>query len=40
MKNKYGSGLGLYICRKLMNRMDGEVFAKRLDDVMRVIYVF
>ena len=40
MKNQYGSGLGLYICRKLMNRMDGEVFAKRLEDGMSVTAVF
>ena len=40
VKNKYGSGLGLYICRKLMNRMDGEVFAKRLEDGMSVTAVF
>lgn len=25
--NQKGSGLGLYICRKLMNMMDGEIFA-------------
>ena len=24
-----GSGLGLYICRKLMNRMSGEIFAEK-----------
>lgn len=35
-KNKPGSGLGLYICRKLMNMMDGEVYAKRLENGMSV----
>lgn len=40
VKNKSGSGLGLYICRKLMNRMAGEVFAKRLEDGMSVTAVF
>lgn len=28
VKNKKGSGLGLYICRTLMRMMDGEVYAK------------
>lgn len=27
-----GNGLGLYICRNLMLKMDGEVFAKMKDD--------
>ena len=27
-----GSGLGLYICRSLMHRMDGEVFAEQSED--------
>ena len=40
VKNKPGSGLGLYICRKLMNMMDGEVFAKRLEGGMCVTVVF
>lgn len=35
-KNKPGNGLGLYICRKLMNMMDGEVYAKRLENGMSV----
>lgn len=35
-----GSGLGLYICRQIMNRMGGEVFAEIKDDVMIVTAVF
>ncbi|MCQ2532763.1 MAG: HAMP domain-containing histidine kinase [Saccharofermentans sp.] len=30
--SKPGSGLGLYICRKLMHLMDGEVFAENTDN--------
>lgn len=32
VKNKKGSGLGLYICRTLMRMMDGEVFVKPYAD--------
>ena len=35
-----GSGLGLYICRRIMNRMGGEVFAEIKDGVMIVTAVF
>ncbi|MCM1039098.1 MAG: HAMP domain-containing histidine kinase [Ruminococcus sp.] len=28
-----GSGLGLYICKTLMRKMDGEIFAQRKEDV-------
>ena len=35
-----GSGLGLYICRKLMQQMDGEVFAEKEGDVLKVSVVF
>ena len=35
-----GSGLGLYICRKLMQAMDGEVFADVKGDVFAVTAVF
>lgn len=35
-----GSGLGLYICRQLMNRMGGEVFAEMRDEDMMVTVVF
>lgn len=35
-----GSGLGLYICRQLMNKMDGEIFARIIDNNMAVTLVF
>lgn len=35
-----GSGLGLYICREIMRKMDGEVFAEREVDGMGVVMVF
>lgn len=35
-----GSGLGLYICRQLMRKMDGEVFAEVRDREMWVTVVF
>lgn len=34
-----GNGLGLYICKSLMRKMDGEVFAQIADDVFRVTVV-
>lgn len=34
-----GSGLGLYICRQLMNKMGGEVFAECKEDEMSVTVV-
>ena len=34
--NIKGSGLGLYICRQLMLKMDGEVFADINDNIFRV----
>lgn len=34
-----GSGLGLYICRSLMQRMDGEVFAEQSEDGFLVTVV-
>lgn len=34
-----GSGLGLYICRQLMNKMGGEIFAKPKEDGMSVSIV-
>lgn len=37
--NKQGSGLGLYICRRLMNDMLGEVFAEIRDQNMVVTVV-
>ena len=32
VKNQEGSGLGLYICKQLMMKMDGDIFAKITDD--------
>lgn len=34
-----GNGLGLYICKNLMRKMDGEVFAQIIDDTFRVTVV-
>ncbi len=34
-----GNGLGLYICKTLMRKMDGEIFAGMKDDVFRVTIV-
>ena len=39
-KDIRGSGLGLYICRQLMRRMNGEIFAKLDDDIITVSAVF
>ncbi len=35
-----GSGLGLYICRQLMHKMNGDIFAQIKDDCMMVTVVF
>ena len=35
-----GSGLGLYICRQLMKKMDGDIFAVIEGDEMEVTAVF
>ncbi|MEE6208441.1 MAG: sensor histidine kinase, partial [Alphaproteobacteria bacterium] len=35
-----GSGLGLYICRTLMRKMNGDIFAEILDEEMVVTTVF
>ena len=35
-----GSGLGLYICRQLMHKMTGEIFAEVKDETMVVSIVF
>lgn len=35
-----GSGLGLYICRQLMHKMNGEIFAEIKDGVMYATAVF
>ena len=39
-QGKSGSGLGLYICRRLMQAMDGEIFAQTAEGEMRVTAVF
>lgn len=39
-ENNSGSGLGLYICRQLMNKMNGEIFAEIKDGDMCVTAVF
>lgn len=38
--NEKGSGLGLYICRQLMHKMNGEIFAEIKDGSMFVTTVF
>lgn len=38
--NNTGSGLGLYICRQLMYKMDGDIFAKIDGDDMYMTAVF
>lgn len=40
VENNSGSGLGLYICRQLMHKMDGEIYAKIEGERMRVTVVF
>lgn len=40
VKNQAGSGLGLYICRQLIHKMDGEIFAECRGDLMSVTVVF
>ena len=37
--NKSGSGLGLYICKKLMSRMNGEIFAETENGTMKITLV-
>ncbi len=39
-KNRQGSGLGLYICRQLMQQMGGDIFAGITDGFMTVTAVF
>ena len=34
-----GSGLGLYICRKLMHKMNGDVFLKQEENLFSVTVV-
>ena len=37
--NQSGNGLGLYICRRLMNEMSGDIFAQIRNDTMCVTVV-
>ena len=37
--NRAGSGVGLYICRKLMNKMGGDIYAESEGGVMKVTVV-
>lgn len=37
--NRQGNGLGLYICRQLMNAMNGDIFAEISDDFMNITLV-
>jgi len=39
-ENAKGSGLGLYICRQLMHKMNGDIFAEIKDGSMYVTAVF
>ncbi|HKM34718.1 MAG TPA: HAMP domain-containing sensor histidine kinase [Lachnospiraceae bacterium] len=38
--NKDGNGLGLYICREIMRKMDGDIFTKPEEDGMSFHLVF
>ena len=40
VENKSGNGLGLYISRQIMQKMEGEIFAKREEDGMSFGLVF
>lgn len=35
-----GNGLGLYICREIMRKMEGEIFAQKQNDGMAFVLVF
>lgn len=35
-----GSGLGLYICRQLMHKMNGDIFAEMNDGVIEITTIF
>jgi signal transduction histidine kinase len=37
--DKKGNGLGLYICKEIMNQMNGEIFAQMKDGWMRITLV-
>lgn len=38
-RGKQGNGLGLYICREIMQKMDGEIFAQKEEDGMAFVFV-
>lgn len=40
VSDKPGNGLGLYICKQIMHKMDGEIFAERREDGMSFGVVF
>lgn len=40
INNSKGSGLGLYICKQLMNKMNGDIFAKIDDNDIMITCVF
>lgn len=40
VKNIRGSGLGLYICRQLMHKMNGDIYAQIDEDIITVTAVF
>ena len=35
-----GNGLGLYICREIMRKMDGAIYAERTEEGMAFVLVF
>lgn len=37
---KQGNGLGLYICRQIMSKMDGEIFALKEEEGIGLVMVF
>lgn len=39
VKNNAGSGLGLFICRKLMHKMNGDIFAEKYEGNMSITVV-
>lgn len=39
-RGKKGNGLGLYICREIMRKMGGEIFAEKQKDGMAFVLVF
>ena len=38
--DKQGNGLGLYIAKQIMNKMEGEIFAERQSGGMSISLVF